>query len=135
MLETQMVQAQQERSVRQAIRRGLACRCPACGEAPMFASYLKVSPSCSSCGEELHHHRADDGPAYLTMTIVCQFVGIMLPLLFIWTDLSPTMVCAVVMLTVVPMTLYLLPRTKGFWVAIQWAKRMHGFGLSTAARA
>ena len=100
----------------------------------MFASYLKVSPTCPSCGEELHHHRADDGPAYLTMTITCQIVGIMLPVLFVWTALSPAMVCAIVMLTVVPMTLYLLPRTKGFWIGIQWAKRMHGFGPSTVSQ-
>jgi uncharacterized protein (DUF983 family) len=26
------------------------------------------------------------------------------------------------------LALYLLPRIKGMFVAVQWAKRMHGFG-------
>jgi uncharacterized protein (DUF983 family) len=30
----------------------------------------------------------------------------------------------------VALSLYLLPRLKGVMVAIQWARRMHGFGTS-----
>jgi uncharacterized protein (DUF983 family) len=32
----------------------------------------------------------------------------------------------------VALSLFLLPRLKGVIVAIQWAKRMHGFGARTA---
>jgi uncharacterized protein (DUF983 family) len=32
----------------------------------------------------------------------------------------------------VAMSLFLLPRLKGALVAIQWAKRMHGFGAAGA---
>ena len=34
-----------------AVRRGMVCRCPACGEGRLFTSYLKVAPVCESCGE------------------------------------------------------------------------------------
>ena len=35
----------------------------------MFGKYLKVADSCDNCGEELHHHRADDAPPYFTILI------------------------------------------------------------------
>src|SRR5689334_17605475 len=52
-----------------AFVRGLHCRCPACGEGRMFGKYLKVVPACAVCGEELHHHRADDFPPYIVISI------------------------------------------------------------------
>src|SRR4051812_3793488 len=63
-----------QRNVWQAVRRGMAKHCPACGRAPLFAAYLKVRDVCPSCGTELHHHRADDAPPYFTMVIVGHIV-------------------------------------------------------------
>ncbi len=54
--------------------RGLAGRCPHCGEGRMFRAFLKVVDRCDACGEELHHHRADDFPAYLVIVIVGHLV-------------------------------------------------------------
>src|SRR5947209_17029947 len=54
----------------QSFKRGLSGRCPACGEGHIFRKYLKVADSCACCGEELHHHRADDAPPYFTILIV-----------------------------------------------------------------
>ena len=31
--------------------------------------YLTVRHACPACGTELHHHRADDGPAWATILI------------------------------------------------------------------
>ena len=63
-----------------AIRRGFMGRCPACGEGRIFGRYLKVNAACPQCGEELHHHRADDAPPYATIFIVGHIVGsLMLP--------------------------------------------------------
>ena len=53
-----------------SVRRGFAGKCPKCGEGAMFGRYLKVTPKCASCGEELSHHRADDLPAYIVLFIV-----------------------------------------------------------------
>ncbi len=93
----------------------------------MLKGYLQVRESCPVCDEALHHHRADDGPAYLTILIVGH---LMAPLLmFVFTRYRPepaTMIAVFSVLTVV-LSLYLLPRLKGGLVALQWAKRMHGF--------
>ncbi len=94
----------------------------------MLHSYLKVNDTCAVCGEELHHHRADDGPAYLTILIVGH---IMAPLmLYVFTEWRPDPMILATLFSVstVGLSLWLLPRLKGVIVAIQWAKRMHGFG-------
>ena len=118
----------EERPMRPALLRGWRCRCPNCGAGPMLHSYLKVNDTCAVCGEELHHHRADDGPAYLTILIVGH---IMAPLmLYVFTDWRPDPMILATLFSVstVGLSLWLLPRLKGVIVAIQWAKRMHGFG-------
>ena len=50
-----------------AMLRGARLRCPSCGEGSLYSSYLKVADTCSSCGEALHHQRADDAPATLDL--------------------------------------------------------------------
>ncbi|MEM9642603.1 MAG: DUF983 domain-containing protein [Pseudomonadota bacterium] len=119
---------QTERSTRAAMLRGWRGRCPNCGSGPMMRSYLKVRDTCPICGEELHHHRADDGPAYLTLLIV----GHLMAPLIIWafTALRPDPMVLATVFTIgcVALSLYLLPRLKGAIVGLQWAKRMHGFG-------
>ena len=54
--------------------RGLRGRCPKCGEGRLFRAFLKVADNCPACGEEFHHHRADDFPAYLVIVIVGHIV-------------------------------------------------------------
>ena len=50
--------------------RGVLPQCPACGHGKLFRKYLKVVDRCDACGEEMHHHRADDAPPYFTIFIV-----------------------------------------------------------------
>ena len=77
----------QEREVKPAMFRGWKRRCPNCGKGPIMKSYLKVRDACLVCNEDLHHHRADDGPAYLTILIVGH---IMAPLLiWVFTTFRP----------------------------------------------
>jgi uncharacterized protein (DUF983 family) len=111
-----------------AMRRGWSMRCPCCGEGRLLHSYLKVNAACSTCGQELHHHRADDGPAYLTILIAGH---LMAPLLmFVYSNWQPEPLPMALSFTFVfvALSLFLLPRLKGVLVAIQWANRMHGFG-------
>ncbi|WP_457645851.1 DUF983 domain-containing protein, partial [Profundibacter sp.] len=45
---------------------------------------------------------------------------------------EPIVLATIFTVGCVALSLYLLPRLKGVIVAIQWAKRMHGFGEDTA---
>ena len=116
------------RKTSEAILRGARLRCPSCGEGPLYSRYLKVADACSSCGEELHHHRADDAPAYFTITIVGHIV--IAGVLILERLYSPeTWVHMVLWLPLtLLLSLALLPVIKGALVGLQWAFRMHGFG-------
>ena len=48
---------------------GLLCRCPNCGEGPLFAGFLKVSPRCEACGFDLQKADSGDGPAVFVILI------------------------------------------------------------------
>ena len=87
-----------------------------------------MNQTCANCGEELHHHRADDGPAYLTILIVGHLLAPVLLFIYARWEPDPTVLAAVMSVGVVALSLFLLPRMKGVMVGFQWAKRMHGFG-------
>ena len=94
----------------------------------MLRGYLKVRDTCPVCGEALHHHRADDGPAYLTILIVGHLMAPLLLFTFTHWRPEPLVLASVFTVGTVGLSLFLLPRLKGAMVALQWAKRMHGFG-------
>ncbi len=113
-----------------ALRRGWQRRCPNCGAGPMMSSYLKVRDTCPVCGEALHHHRADDGPAYLTILIVGHVMAPLLLFSFTRWRPEPLVLASVFTVGTVALSLFLLPRLKGALVALQWSRRMHGFGAA-----
>ena len=117
-----------ERPVKPAMLRGWRRRCPKCGAGPMFRGYLKVRDACPVCGQELHHHRADDGPAYLTILIVGHLLAPALMFTFVKFRPEPIVMITGFTIGTVALSLYLLPRLKGALVGLQWANRMHGFG-------
>jgi uncharacterized protein (DUF983 family) len=51
------------------ILRGLACKCPRCGEGRLFAGFLSLQPSCSVCGLDYGFIDAGDGPAVFIILI------------------------------------------------------------------
>ena len=116
------------RELRPALMRGWRRRCPSCGGGPMLKGYLKVRDECPVCGEVLHHHRADDGPAYLTILIVGHLMAPLMGWAFTEFRPDPLVLLAVFATGTVALSLYLLPRLKGMVVAFQWAREMHGFG-------
>ena len=118
----------EDRESKTAMLRGWRRRCPSCGNGPMMAGYLKVRDACPVCEEELHHQRADDGPAYLTIVIVGHILAPLI--LFVYSTFRPDPLIMATGFSVgcVALSLYLLPRLKGLMVGLQWAKRMHGFG-------
>ena len=120
------------RDLKTAIIRGATGRCPNCGEGKLFAGFLKVAPSCASCGEELYHHRADDAPAYLTILVVGHA---MLPVVLGVEEVFAPSIWLHLLLwgTLIPAAcLALLGPFKGMIVGLQWASFMHGFGGAEA---
>ena len=117
----------EKRDLWTALKRGLRCRCPRCGEGKLFRAFLKVDDHCAVCALDFTPHRADDLPAYLVIIIVGHIV---VPLaLMIETNYSPPV--ALQLSIYLPITLIasllLLQPVKGAVVGVQWALRMHGF--------
>lgn len=111
-----------------ALWRGSRRRCPRCDGASIFSGYLAIKDACPACGLELHHHRADDLPPYLTILIVGHVVvGLMLAGWNVW-HLSDAVQYALWPVSAAVLSLALLPPIKGAVVGLQWALRMHGFG-------
>jgi len=116
------------------IIRGLRGRCPKCGEGRLFRAFLKVADNCPACGEEFHHHRADDFPAYLVIVIVGHIVVAMV--LGVEAAYAPPLwLHALIWLPVTAaMSMALLQPIKGAVVAVQWQHGMEGFGSAKRAR-
>ena len=116
------------RSVPQSMWRGALCRCPHCGQGKMFRAYLKTVEQCKVCGEELSHHRADDFPPYIAITIVGHIIIFLMLHLDMTYHVQPiTYVVTMVPLAIV-LPLIMLPSIKGAIVGLQWANRMYAFG-------
>ena len=122
-----MTSGSQQTSLLQAMGRGFCGKCPNCGEGKLFRRFLKVADHCDACGEEFHHHRADDFPAYLVIVAVGHIV---VPLILaVETAYAPPYwLHALIWL---PLTFFsalaLLQPTKGAIVGMQWQVGMHGF--------
>jgi uncharacterized protein (DUF983 family) len=117
------------------IVRGLFGRCPCCGKGRLFGAFLKVKDHCEVCGEELHHHRADDFPAYVVILIVGH---LLVPaVLSVETHFAPPywVHLALWLPPTLILTLGLLQPVKGAIVALQWHMGMHGFEEAKLARA
>ncbi len=116
------------RPLKPALLRGWKRKCPNCGNGPLLRDYLKVRDECPVCAEELFHQRADDGPAWATILISGHLLAPLM--LFVYTTFRPESWVMALGFSVVflALALFLLPRIKGMFVALQWSRRMHGFG-------
>jgi len=116
-----------ERPLRLALLRGSKGRCPACGEAALFGRFLKPVSHCPACGQQWHHQRADDLPAYLVILVLGHLLA---PLIVVttlsfdppaWVEMTAWPAFALVA------ALLMIQPAKGAVIALQWARRMHGF--------
>lgn len=121
------------RPVWQAMKRGFFGRCPHCGEGRLFAGFVKTAEHCEACGEEFHHHRADDLPAYLVVVIVGHIVVGAFMGVEASTSLSTWQHLAIWVPITILSSLALLRPVKGSVVGLQWALFMHGFGGQSEA--
>lgn len=116
------------RPVWNAMKRGVLGKCPNCGEGRLFASFLKTVHTCEYCGEEIHHHRADDLPAYLVVVVLGHVVVGAFMAVEASSSLSTWQHLAIWIPLTILLALVLIRPTKGAVVGLQWALYMHGFG-------
>lgn len=110
-----------------AMLRGWRGKCPNCGSGPLLKGYLTVNHDCPVCRQEFHHHRADDGPAYLTILFVGHLMAPLLHFAFVTWRPEPLTLFTIFAVGCVGLSLYLLPRLKGAMIGFQWAREMGGF--------
>jgi uncharacterized protein (DUF983 family) len=116
------------------IWRGFRMKCPNCGTGRLFGRFLQVVDRCADCGEELHHHRADDFPPYLVIFAVGH--AVVPAVLAVEIDYAPPIWLQFVIwlpLTFI-LALALMQPVKGAVVALQWQLGLAGFEPSKLRR-
>lgn len=106
----------------QALRRGLAGRCPACGEAKLFGRFLKPVPSCAHCGRDWTVQRSDDFPAYLVVLVLGHLLIPIVVEANLSYDLSMTAQMLLWPALAIAGALALIQPAKGFVIALIWAR-------------
>ena len=66
---------------RPSLRAGLACKCPRCGQGPLYDGFLSVAERCNVCGLDLQKADSGDGPAVFIIFIL-GFLVVPLALIF-----------------------------------------------------
>jgi uncharacterized protein (DUF983 family) len=117
-----------DRPLGRSIKRGLTCRCPACGEGRLFRAFLKPVDHCAACGEDISHHRADDLPAYLVIIVVGHVMMTGYMMTDVVMQVSPWVHLAIWSPLAVLAAIATIQPIKGGVIGLQWANRMHGFG-------
>lgn len=109
------------KSVWTGIKRGLARRCPECGQGRLFAGYLKVRTPCEVCGADNSIYPSDDLPPYITVLVV----GHVFVPVFMWVDKAYAPSFALQALIWLPLMalacLTMLPFAKGATLGVCWA--------------
>ena len=108
------------------MRRGALGHCPSCGKTPLFKSYLKQVDACPCCHAQFGRIRADDAAPWLTIIVVGH---LFLPLIF-FVNLETIMPfwlgVAAWSVFFSGLSLALLPRAKGMFIALLWVTRAPG---------
>ena len=111
-----------------ALAKGVACRCPACGRAPLFEGFLRVRTNCGSCGADLSGQDSGDGPAAFIILLVGAVV--VAAALFAEIAYSPPVWLHMVLwlpLSVL-LVLGLMRPFKAILIALQYRNRREDFG-------
>lgn len=66
-----------------SLRQALLCRCPRCGDGPVFTGVLTVVRICWACGLDLSAYDTGDGPAALVIMVL----GTIVVGLALWVEL------------------------------------------------
>jgi uncharacterized protein (DUF983 family) len=103
-----------------AIRRGLTGQCPNCGDAKLFATYLKPVERCAACGEPLGHIRSDDAAPWLTILVVGHILAPIVLAVEMESALPSWVSMTLWPALALALALAVLPRAKGLFVGLIW---------------
>jgi len=106
----------------QALKRGLAGKCPACGEARLFGRFLKPVSACAACGRDWTLQRSDDFPAYLVVLVLGHLLIPVVVEVNINYDLSMGAQMLLWPTLAVAGALAMIQPAKGFVIALIWAR-------------
>ena len=100
---------------------GLMCRCPNCGEGPLFEGFLKVTARCEACGFDLSKSDSGDGPAVFVILIAGFLVGFAFMITAINNPYMPVWLHLIIWLPLMTVvSLGLMRPVKGVLVAAQF---------------
>lgn len=108
------------RAVVSAVARGFLGKCPACGRGRLIQGYIRQSPHCSACQENLAPYQTADFAPYL----VTFAVGLIFTPLVLVLSGSPAFhdwAVAATLAAAIATALVLLPRAKGAAIGLLWA--------------
>ncbi len=109
-------------------RAGLACKCPRCGQGPLYSGFLTVAERCPVCGLDLQKSDSGDGPAVFIIFIL-GFLVVPLALLF-EVKVAPPMWLHVAIwpALILGTALGLLRPVKGVLIALQYRHKASDSG-------
>ena len=115
--------ADTESSLRLPIARGLACRCPRCGQSGLYAGFLTLKPRCDKCGLDYSFVDAADGPAVFVI-FISGFIVVFSSLVVEFVYQPPYWLHAVLWPPLILITTLLpLRPVKGLMIALQYHHR------------
>lgn len=102
---------------------GFMCRCPRCGEGPLFDGYIRIAPACRVCGLSFEGNDTGDGPTFfivLPLSLLTAGLALVIDLAYsppIWVHavLWPAFIALMVGLSLRPV--------KAIMVALQYRYR------------
>ena len=104
---------------------GLLCRCPRCGKGKLFSGYLRLAPSCETCGLDLKFADSGDGPAVFVIFLVAPLVILLALITGALVSIPPWMHLVLWIPTTLLLALALLPPFKGVLVNLQYRHDAH----------
>jgi uncharacterized protein (DUF983 family) len=104
----------------QAMLRGVACKCPRCGQGKLFNGFLTIAPACERCGLDFGFTDAGDGPAVFII-LIAGFVVVFIALIIEVKYDPPIWVEAVISVPLVlAATLLPLRSMKSLLISLQY---------------
>ena len=115
------------------LRRGLARRCPQCGEGRIFLAYARMLEECEVCGLRFRREPgAQTGSMYLCAAVTEGFAAAVALGLWLLTDLSVPAGLTLGVPLVLGFCYVFLPVSMSFWAAVEYTTDLHN-GESWAA--